>query len=54
MTKELLEKIKRDLGEMKRIVKTTNDIKERYYYYGQYDGILGMLDLLGIDTEELR
>lgn len=48
MTKEQIEKFKTNIEAtqatvkvMQAIAKATKDDKERYYYYGQIDGILG-------------
>lgn len=47
-TEEIKEKIKEAISIMKQIAKETKDVKEKYYYYGQIDGIIGLLDELGI------
>lgn len=56
MTKEQIEKFKTNIEAtqatvkvMQAIAKTTKDDKERYYYYGQIDGILGFLEMLGVE-----
>ena len=49
MSEELLllvESIKRDIKRMEKIIETTTNIEDKYYYYGKIDGISGMLDLL--------
>ena len=50
---ELAEQVKKEIRAsykgMQRISITSKDSKERFYYYGQMDGILGLLDKLGID-----
>lgn len=48
LTEEIKEKIKEAICTMKQIAKETKDVKEKYYYYGQIDGIIGLLDKLGI------
>lgn len=56
MTKEQIEKFKTNIEAtqatvkvMQAIAKATKDDKERYYYYGQIDGILGFLEMLGVE-----
>lgn len=51
LTQAQEESIKRNIKHMQEITKATNDVKERFYYYGQIDGILGLLDLLGINID---
>ena len=52
MTK--LQEIERDIREIKVMAVIAKDDKERCYYRGQIDGILGILNLLGIETKVLR
>lgn len=49
LTEEQIEKIKANIKAMQAITKATKDNKERYYYYGQIDGILGFLEMLGVE-----
>lgn len=51
MTRAQIEQIKKNLETMQVITKATKDTKERYYYYGQIDGILGFLEMLGIEID---
>lgn len=49
LTAEQIEKIKTNIKTMQTIANTTKDNKERYYYYGQIDGIIGLLEMLEIN-----
>ena len=51
MTREQIGEIKKNLDAMQAITKSTKDVKERYYYLGQIDGILGFLEMLGIEID---
>lgn len=51
MNKAQIEEIKRNIKTMQSITKSTKDVKERYYYYGQIDGILGFLEMLGVEID---
>ena len=51
LTEQLKKEIRASYKGMQRISITSKDVKERFYYYGQMDGILGLLDKLGIDYD---
>ena len=51
LTAEQEDKIRSSIKGMRGIINCTTDAKERFYYYGQVDGILGLLDLLGIEID---
>lgn len=51
ITQDQREKIRSSIKGMRGIINCTTDEKERFYYYGQVDGILGLLDLLGIKID---
>lgn len=50
-TEEQKEKIRSSIKGMSGIINCTTDEKTRFYYYGQVDGILKLLDLLGIEIK---
>lgn len=45
------DKIRSSIKGMRGIINCTTDVKERFYYYGQVDGILGLLEILGIEID---
>lgn len=51
LTAEQEDKIRSAIKGMRSIINCTTDAKERFYYYGQVDGILGLLDLLGLKID---
>ena len=51
LTAEQEDKIRSAIKGMRSISNSTTDAKERFYYYGQVDGILGLLDLLGLKID---
>lgn len=52
LTKEQTDTVKRALARMEKIVSTTQKETERFYYWGQMDGIKGFLELLGVTLDE--
>lgn len=51
ITQDQREKIRSAIKGMRSISNSTTDAKERFYYYGQVDGILGLLEILGIEID---
>lgn len=51
ITQDQREKIRSAIKGMRGIINCTTDVKERFYYYGQVDGILGLLEILGIEID---
>lgn len=51
LTAEQEDKIRSSIKGMRAIINCTTDVKERFYYYGQVDGILGLLEILGIEID---
>lgn len=51
LTAEQENKIRSSIKGMSGIINCTTDEKTRFYYYGQVDGILKLLDLLGIEIK---
>ena len=51
ITQDQREKIRLAIKGMRSISNSTTDAKERFYYYGQVDGILGLLEILGIEID---
>ena len=51
LTAEQEDKIRSSIKGMRGIINCTTDAKERFYYYGQVDGILGLLEILGIEID---
>ena len=51
ITQEQEEKIRSGIKGMRAIANTTRDPKERFYYWGQIDGVIGLLEILGEEIE---
>lgn len=54
MSEELKIEIQSAIDCMKASIEGTKDFKERWYYYGQIDGIIGTLEKLGLDTSFIK
>ena len=51
LTAEQENKIRSSIKGMCSTINCTTDEKTRFYYYGQVDGILGLLEILGIEID---